>query len=102
MGLKDLGKLTKLKIIANEEVFEVMFNPESYSEKFSTLYRKKETANSDIEEFDYVKSIPQDFKLKMIIDGTGVLDYHTPYLSTFKELDESVYKKINKFLKLTW
>ncbi|MGA1870248.1 MAG: hypothetical protein ACMUJM_17050 [bacterium] len=102
MGLKDLGKLAKLKIIANGDEFEVMFNPESYSEKFSTLYRKRETANSAIEEFDYIKSIPQDFKLKIIIDGTGVSDYHTPFLPAFKKLDESVYKKVNKFLQLTW
>lgn len=41
MGLKDLGKLAKLKIKAAGEEFEVMFNPESYSEKFTTSYRKR-------------------------------------------------------------
>lgn len=101
MSLKDLGKLAKLKIIANGEEFEVMFNPESYSEKFSIEYRKRESANSDVEEYDYVKSMPQNFKLNIIIDTTGVTEFDVPYLSVLKQQD-SVYSQVNKFLYLTW
>lgn len=104
MAIKDFGKLTKLKIKAldKDEEFEVMFNPESYSERFSVEYQKRESANSDLEEYDFVKSIPQDFQLKIIIDGTGVSDYNVSYLPTYKSHDKSVISQVNDFLRITW
>lgn len=104
MGLKDFGKLTKLTIQPENggQSFEVMFNPESYSETFSTVYKKINTTNSGIEEYAYLKSLPQDFKLKIIIDGTGVSNYQDTFLPVFKKLDESVYDQVNRFLGLAW
>ncbi len=102
MSLKDIGKLAKLKIKADNEVFEVMFNPESYSEKFSAKYKKRGSINSGVEEFDYINSIPQEFKLKILIDTTGVTDFHVPHLPVFKKLEKSVYTQVNEFLRLTW
>jgi hypothetical protein len=106
MGLKDFNKLTKLTIEPEEgetgNTFEVMFNPETYSEAFSLVYTTKNAANSGIEEYVYVKSLPQDFKLKFIIDGTGVSSYNAPFLPVYKDLDKSVYDKVNQFLRLAW
>jgi hypothetical protein len=105
MSIKDLGKLAKLKIIAgNDEknTFDVLFNPESYSEKFSVLYKERESANSEVEQLDYVKSIPQDFSLNIIIDTTGVTDFSTTGIPGLSSLTENAYQKVNKFLKLAW
>lgn len=104
MGLKDLGKLAKLTIAASgeEKPFEVMFNPESYSEKFTTVFKKRESVNSGVEEYDYVKSMPQDFKLKIILDGTGASEFNASYLRAFRKYTQSVYGQVNEFLRLTW
>ncbi len=106
MGLKDLGTLSKLTITGKNaldvtETFTVMFNPESYSEKFVIKYREKKTARNGVEEYMYVKSLPQDFSLKIIIDTTGVTDFSVPYISLFNK-GENVYTKVNQFLRLAW
>jgi hypothetical protein len=104
MSLKDFGKLTKLKITSENDggYFTVMFNPESYSETFSSIFTTKKDINTGIEEYIYVKSLPQDFKLKLIIDGTGVSTFHGPYLPVFKNEDQTVYEQVNEFLRLAW
>ncbi|MCP3921426.1 MAG: hypothetical protein GY714_02455 [Desulfobacterales bacterium] len=103
MELKELGKLAKLTIEADGDntPFEVMFNPESYSEKFTTMFKKRENVNSGIEEYDYVKSMPQDFKLKIILDATGAAEFNDSYLQVFRK-EQSVYNQVNEFLRLTW
>ena len=100
--LKEFGRLTKLTIVSDTSTFEVMFNPETYTERFSTIYKTKNTANSGVEKYDYVKSVPQDFKLKMIIDNTGVTDYQVPFIPSISKITDSVYDKVNSFLTLAW
>jgi hypothetical protein len=104
MAIKDYVKLVKLIIENTEtkEVFQVMFNPESYTETFSNVYRKKEDVNTGMEEYVYVKTMPQDFKLKIIIDGTGVTNYRSTVFPVFKNSEKSVYEQVNEFLKLAW
>ncbi len=104
MELKELAKLTKLKIVATDskKEFEVMFNPTSYSEKFSVEYKERNSSNSGVEEFDYLKSIPGDFQLKIIIDGTGVSEFQSSYLPSFNKKIKPVADQVNEFLKLTW
>ncbi len=104
MSLKDFGKLLKLKITSESDgkSFTVMFNPESYSETFSSVFTTKKSINTGIEEYVYVKSLPQDFKLKLIIDGTGVSNFHAPNLPAFKKEDQTVYEQVNEFLRLAW
>lgn len=104
MAIKDYVKLVKLTIENTEtkEVFQVMFNPESYTETFSNVYRKKEDVNTGMEEYVYVKTMPQDFKLKIIIDGTGVTNYRSTVFPVFKNSEKSVYEQVNEFLKLAW
>ncbi|MCG8336763.1 MAG: hypothetical protein MJE63_19835 [Proteobacteria bacterium] len=104
MEIKELGKLTKLKIVTTDtnETFEVMFNPTSYSETFSVEYKDRETANAGVEEFDYVKSVPGDFQLKIIIDGTGVSEFQSSYLPVLDKQKEPVSDQVNKFLSMAW
>lgn len=103
MGIKDYGKLAKLKIKPESgEVFEVMFNPESYSQTFSVAFQKVENINSGLEEYRYTKTPPQDFKLKLIIDGTGVTDYNSSIFPVSKRKDKTVYEQVDLFLSLAW
>ena len=104
MVIKDYVKLVKLTIenTATKEVFKVMFNPESYTETFSNIYRKKEDVNTGMEEYVYVKTMPQDFRLKIIIDGTGVTNFNSSVFPVFKNTEKSVYEQVNEFLKLAW
>lgn len=104
MAIKDYGNLVKLTIIntAAEQEFEVMFNPESYTETFSNIYRRKEDVNTGMEEYVYVKTMPQEFKLKIIIDGTGVTNFNSPLFPVLKNMKVRVYDKVNEFLKLAW
>lgn len=104
MAIKDYGNLVKLTItnVATKEQFEVMFNPESYTESFSNLYRTKEDVNTGLEEYIYVKTMPQDFKLKLIIDGTGVTRFNSPLFPVLKNMEKSVYDQVNEFLRLAW
>jgi hypothetical protein len=104
MGIKNYGKLTKLQIMAEDtkEIFEVMFNPESYSETFAVTYQKVENINGGLEEYRYVKTPPQNFKLKLIIDGTGVTDYDSSFFPVLGRTNKSVYDQVGQFLKLAW
>lgn len=104
MENKDYGKLVKLTIknMLTKETFTVMFNPESYTETFSNLYRKVEDVNTGMEEYVYVKTLPYDFRLKLIIDGTGVTDYSSSVFPALKESTKSVYERVNEFLRLAW
>jgi hypothetical protein len=106
MGIKDYGKLARLKIMAKSgagDPFVVMFNPESYSQTFSTVYRDVKTIDTGLENNVYVKSMPQDFKLKIIIDGTGVSDYNSAFFPTgLIEQKRTVLQRVKDFLNLAW
>lgn len=104
MGINDYGQLAKLKIKSENtnEVFEVMFNPESYSETFAVTFETVADVNSGLEKYRYTKTPPHDFKLKLIVDGTGVSDYDTSIFPVFKRKDETVSEQINRFLNLAW
>jgi hypothetical protein len=98
MAIDEFGTLAKLKIVPIEggEPFVAMFNPTSYSQQYSIEYKKRGTANSKDENYDFVKSNPQDFKLKIIIDGTGVSDFIVgPPV-------KSVSSQVKDFLKLAY
>ncbi|HBF38579.1 MAG TPA: hypothetical protein DDW50_14830 [Firmicutes bacterium] len=108
MSIKDYGSLAKLKIMSVNaddtvnDTFEAMFNPESYSETFAVSFKNVDRVSGGLEVYDYDKTPPQDFKLKLIIDGTGVTDYDSSAFSVFKQIFETVYEQINHFLRLAW
>lgn len=99
-------KLEKLKIHAyskasrtgRAEIFEVMFNPESYSLNYKNVYDPLQGINTSGREAQYSKSIPSDLRLKIILDGTRVNTYgHSVF---HKSVD--VYKQVQEFLRLTY
>ncbi len=104
MGVKDYGKLAKLKIISENanDTFVVMFNPESYSETFAVTFETVGDVNSGLEKYRYTKTPPHDFKLKLIIDGTGVTEYGDSFFPIFKRSNQTVSQQINHFLNLAW
>jgi len=83
MGLLDIFKLEKLKIysyedakrIKHDDVFEVMFNPESYSLSYENVYDPKQGINTTGSPAHYSISKPAQLSLKIIFDGTGVNTY---------------------------
>lgn len=98
------GQMTKLKITAEDtgESFSAMYNPESFSETFSTKYAPVPTVNSEEEKQNFVKSDPQMLSLDLIIDGTGVTSDDPISLSLIRPKEDSVFTKVNAFLKMAW
>lgn len=81
--LKKPAKLTKLAIKAftdperqspakESEGFVVMFNPESFKQKYSVNFAKEMGVNDGEGKVRYVRSDPGKLDLKLVIDGTGV------------------------------
>lgn len=106
MDLKDriFGGLEKLTItsVDNGGIFTVMFNPESFTETFSTEYSTIDTVNAEEERKNYVKTNPQDFSLKLLVDGTGVTSEEPLALTLLKRNTSTVFDRVNAFLKLAW
>lgn len=109
MGLLNLFKLEKLKIHVYDnrertgaplpgQSFEVMFNPESYSQSFENIFQEPQAVNSSGAEAKYAMSRPADLTLKLIIDGTGVSTYGITNLLGGKM---DVQKKVDDFLQKT-
>lgn len=107
MGLTDLFKLEKLQIQVYDapertglaaDSFEVMFNPSTFSMKHENVFGNEQGVNSEGERPRYSHSRSSDLKLKLIIDGTGVVDYG---LATLIGLGtKSVAEQIQQFLDL--
>ncbi len=108
MGLGDnLFKLQKLKIVAYDNrdrsgkslgEFEVMFNPESFSQKFEIAYFKAQGMNSSGKPLNYAKSNPSDLSLNLILDGTGTTEMGIAQLKPQK----TVSTLVKEFLDLTF
>lgn len=112
-NFKKFGQLAKLTItpfdesgasssIPNEKSIEVMFNPESYTRKYSISYEKENTVDTKEEKYVYKKSEPQDFTLKIYIDGTDVSEFNAPLLPVFKKNEQSVSEKVEEFINMTY
>lgn len=105
MAAASSGKLEKLKILSykdkgrsdDEQEFEVMFNPESYSLTHQNKYDRRQGINTSGVELGYAFSRPKRLKVKLIIDGTGV----NVIGAGSEPASDKVHKDIEKFLKLT-
>lgn len=101
---KEFGKLIKLTIESldemNKGIFTAMFNPDSYTRKYVVNYSKRNILDSGKEEFDYTKTMPENFTLKLILDGTGVSDFAASYLPVFDKEFSTVQQKVDDFLIL--
>lgn len=103
MGSLNLFKLEKLKIhvYSNrkrtgtpDDSFEVMFNPESYTQTYENEFSRKQGINTSGRSARYSLSKPSDLSLKIILDGTGVTEY-----GGVRRMD--VNKEVQQFLSLT-
>ena len=84
MELMNFFKLEKLRIeiYGNrrriglpKETLKLMFNPESYSLSYKNEYSDNQGINSSSRESRYILSSPESLSLKIIIDGTGTVDF---------------------------
>jgi nucleoid-associated protein YgaU len=108
MGLTDLFKLDKLKILAFEDSkrksevsdspFEAMFNPESFKQNYAIIYGKNQSLNSSENEKKYMRSEPSELSLELILDGTGVSEMGITQLFGSKTVSE----RVEEFLTLTF
>lgn len=103
MSLTNFFKLEKLRIEVYgnrrriglpKETLKLMFNPESYSLSYKNVYDGENQAiNSTGKEAAYIYSRPESLSLKIIIDGTGAVDFG--FAVFFKK---NVYEQVDYFL----
>ena len=109
MGLLDLFKLEKLKIEAYPssarssgdliDTFEVMFNPESFTQAYNVLYSKSKSFGSRGQKVDYQRTSPSELKLNLVLEGTGVTDFG---LVNLFSKQKTVAELVQQFLTLTF
>jgi nucleoid-associated protein YgaU len=107
--LKDLFKLEKLKIKAYRTAqrstsgligsFEAMFNPESFSRNLGIVYGKNQGMNTSSQSLNYSKTEPEEFTIKLVLDGTGVNE--TGAINLLGNT-ETVSDRVEKLLNLTF
>lgn len=122
MAISKPYKIEKLTIIAykdearNTQVgqpYVAMFNPESYSEKYSIDYRKNAGINAGGGNVNYARSKPSLLSLKLLLDGTGSHETNSSIDSTkyvadrIKELLSIAYQRNGEihepnYLKISW
>lgn len=93
------GEITKLKIEAYADdkyedfvdTFEVMFNPNNYSQKYEVEYHERQGQGDTASPQVFGKIKPQEYAFEFTFDGTGV--------TTGEKVD--VPATIDKFLTLT-
>lgn len=96
------AKLEKLKILAYKDsarrekagVFEVMFNPDSYSFSYTNQYDTSTPLAHQGSNARYTLSLSQQLHVKILLDGTGVNGY-----AANKPVD--VPAKVKAFMELT-
>lgn len=75
------GKLEKMKIVAYDKKdytskageYEVLLNPETYSESYKISYVKPKVSGTVSGELRFDKAYPNELKHSFLFDGTGVL-----------------------------
>lgn len=97
----------RLRYGVSKDTFEVMFNPESYSLKYQNVYHSYQGINTIGRKAMYSLSKPNQLSLKLILDDSGITDRFaggiigaTSVIGKIKGKND-VYKKVDKFLKLT-
>jgi nucleoid-associated protein YgaU len=80
-----------------QPVFEAMFNPETFSQKYEIEYGKNQGMNSTNSPVNYARSKPRVLNLKLILDGSGV---HEMGIMAFSQ--KTVSQRVKAFLDLTF
>lgn len=109
MGFPDLFKLEKLKIYAYADsqraigqetgTFEAMFNPESFSQTYSTRYVPSNGAQDGAQTATFARANPATLRLKILLDGSNVEEMGL--ISLFSET-KTVKQRIDEFLALAY
>jgi hypothetical protein len=102
----NISKLQKLKITAFDKPdrqsggtsFEVMFNPSSISVRHENKFSRMQGINTTGRTAQYSYSHPNEFKLDLVLDGTGVTDFGITTL--LGKGSKSVAEQIKSFLTL--
>ncbi|MCP4993485.1 MAG: hypothetical protein GY934_06830, partial [Gammaproteobacteria bacterium] len=103
-----LFKLEKLKIKAYSGnrrleselvgLFEAMFNPESFKQRYEILYGRGQGLSSSDQEATFSRNRPSDLNLRLLLDGTGVHELGIMKLGQ----QEKVSNRVERFLDLTF
>lgn len=79
-------------------MFEAMFNPTSFSQKYEIVYSKNQGYDSSGKPANYSRSKPNNLSLKLVLDGTGVNEIGpTPLFSR-----KTVSDRVKEFVDLTF
>jgi hypothetical protein len=79
-------------------IFEAMFNPTSFSQKYEIAYSKPQAINTSDKPATYTYSKPRELSLKLILDGTGVHEIGLLKLGPQK----TVSQRVKQFIELTF
>lgn len=111
------GKLEKMKIVSYDKgnysesskagEYEVLLNPETYSETYKILYIESKEGGTTGGELKFDKILPDQLKHSFLFDGTGVLGEAktvTEQLDDFRKVvfDYSGDVHQPRYLKLIW
>lgn len=81
-----------------QEIFEVMFNPASFSMRHNNTFQKLQGINTSGRQAHYSHSMSDEVSLDLVFDGTGVNDFG---LETALGIGtDTVAEQIEKFLNL--
>lgn len=104
------SKLEKLTIVSHkntngtgqDQTFEAMFNPESYSLHYQNVYDHMQGINTSGRKARYSLTKPERLQLKLILDGTRVDEYQNPISIRLRgKKDHDVYHRVQDFLEMT-
>jgi nucleoid-associated protein YgaU len=109
MAFPDLFKLEKLKIFAftddkrkkeiNGSPFEAMFNPQTISQTNSNLFKPGEAIGGATQNPIFIRTMPSDLRLNLLLDGTGV---EKMGLVNLFSRTETVQDRIKSFLAIAY
>ena len=86
-------KTTRRSISDKIETLEVMFNPNTYSQRYGNEFSKLQGLNTSSTEVAYLYTPPQELALELILDGTN------SYASSTSS--QTVKDRVEKFIMLT-
>ena len=110
------GKLQKLKITSYKDnnykgsspaEYEVLFNPEQLEDSVLIQYEKKPPTGGSAEDLKYKGTNPQQFKLNLLFDGTGMYGSKEDVMSQiikFKKVAHDMNEETHKphAVKISW
>lgn len=95
--LKIESYINELRSGTPQDVFEAMFNPQSYSLRYANVFQESQGINTDGQKAKYSLSKPQKLSVTLILDNTGAVDYGIE----MPEGGRDIYKEVQRFLELT-